>query len=126
MERYSKVFGSKWQSQYSEEFKRSVCREYLDGTESRATLSRKYKLGNSRITFWLKSFGWEIKKPIYLSSYVMPTKEDQDIPTEESASVKLLKKQLEDALLEKELYRKMIEVAERDLKINIRKKSVTK
>ena len=56
----------------------------------------------------------------------MPAKRDPDIQPEDSASVKLLKKQLEDALLEKELYRKMIEVAERDLKINIRKKSVTK
>jgi transposase len=56
----------------------------------------------------------------------MPAKKDQDVPTEDSTSVKLLKKQLDDALLEKELYRKMIEVAERDLKINIRKKSVTK
>jgi transposase len=126
MERYSKVFGSKWQSQYSEEFKRKVCQEYLDGQDSRTTIERKYKLGNSRITFWLKSFGLEAKKAIYLSSYVMPAKKDQDIPAEDSASVKLLKKQLDDALLEKELYRKMIEVAERDLKINIRKKSVTK
>jgi transposase-like protein len=126
MERYSKVFGSKWQSQYSEEFKRSVCRAYLDGTDSRTTIERKYKLGNSRLTAWLKSFGWEVKRPIYLSSYVMPPEKDQDIPAEDSISVKLLKKQLENALLEKELYRKMIEVAERDLKINIRKKSVTK
>lgn len=126
MERYSKVFGSKWQSQYSEEFKRSVCREYLDGHESLQTLQKKYKLGNSRITVWLKSFGWDVKKIIYLSSNTMPAKKDQDIQAEDNASVELLKKQLEDALLEKELYRKMIEVAERDLKINIRKKSVTK
>lgn len=120
------MFGSKWQSQYSEEFKRKVCQEYLEGQDSRTTIERRYKLGNSRITFWLKSFGLETKKTIYLSSYVMPVKKDHDVPAEDSASVKLLKKQLEDALLEKELYRKMIEVAERDLKINIRKKSVTK
>ena len=126
MERYSKVFGSKWQSQYSEEFKRAVCREYLDGQDGLRALEQKYNLGNSRISAWLRSFGWEIKKTIYLSSPIMPAKSDLNIPAEDSASVKLLKKQLEDALLEKELYRKMIEVAERDLKINIRKKSVTK
>jgi transposase len=126
MERYSKVYGSKWQSQYSDEFKREVCREYLDGSDSRTTIERKYKLGNSRLTSWLKSFGLSVKKPIYVSSYVMPSKKDQNVPAEDSASVKQLKKQLDDALLEKELYRKMIEVAERDLKINIRKKSVTK
>src|SRR5471030_522535 len=107
MERYSKVYGSKWQSQYSEEFKRKVCQEYLDGQDSRTTIERKYKLGNSRITFWLKSLGLGTKKAIYISSYVMPVKKDQDVPAEDSASVKLLKKELEDALLEKELYRKM-------------------
>lgn len=126
MERYSKIYESKWQSQYSEEFKRKVCQEYLDGDEGLRALEQKYNLGNSRISAWLKSFGLEIKKTIYLSSPIMPAKKDPDIQSEDSASVKLLKKQLEDALLEKELYRKMIEVAERDLKINIRKKSVTK
>ena len=114
------------QCKYSEEFKRSVCQEYLDGYECRKAIERKYKLGNSRLTIWLKSFGMELNKPICVSSYIMPAKKDQGIPAEDSASVKLLKKQLDDALLEKELYRKMIEVAERDLKINIRKKSVTK
>jgi transposase-like protein len=125
MERYSKIYGSKWQSQYSEEFKRKICQEYLDGDEGLSTLERKYNLGNSRISAWLKSFGLEIKKTIYLSSPIMSAKKDP-AQSEDSASIKLLKKQLEDALLEKELYRKMIEVAERDLKINIRKKSVTK
>lgn len=126
MERYSKTYGSKWQSQYSEAFKRKICQEYLTGDEGLSFLERKYNLGNSRISAWLKSFGLEKKRPVYVSSCIMPAKRDPDIQPEDSASVKLLKKQLEDALLEKELYRKMIEVAERDLKINIRKKSVTK
>jgi transposase-like protein len=126
MERYSKIYKSKWQSQYSEEFKRKVCQEYLDGNDSLQMLQKKYKVGNSRITFWLKSFGLSVKKPIYLSSYVMPAKKDPETKAEDDVSAILLKKQLEDALLEKELYRKMIEVAERDLKISIRKKSVTK
>jgi transposase-like protein len=126
MERYSKVYKSKWQSQYSEEFKRNVCHEYLDGSDSRTTIERKYKLGNSRLTSWLKSFGLSIKKPIYVSSYIMPAKQGPGTQSEDEASIQLLKKQLEDALLEKELYRKMIEVAERNLKIDIRKKSVTK
>jgi len=125
MERYSKICKSKWQSQYSEEFKRKVCTEYLDGELGLRTLEKKYKLGNSRISGWLRSFGLEIKRTVFLPLPIMPKKE-QDIQPGDSASVRLLKKQLEDALLEKELYRRMIEVAERDLKINIRKKSATK
>ena len=125
MERYSKIYKSKWQSQYSEEFKRKVCREYLDGNQGLRTLEKKYKLGNSRISGWLKSFGLEIKRTVYLPLPIMPRKE-QDMQPGDSVQLGLLKKQLADALLEKELYRRMIEVAERDLKIDIRKKSVTK
>ncbi len=126
MDRYSKIYKSKWQSQYREEFKRKICQEYLDGKAGLRSLEKKYKLGNSRITFWLKSFGLEVRKTIYLPSVIMPAKKESSLKAEDSDSVKLLKKQLDDALLEKELYRKMIEVAERDLNINIRKKSDTK
>ena len=126
MDRYSKVYKSKWQSQYSEEFKRKVCQEYLEGDVLRRSIEKKYNLGNSRLTFWLKSFGLEVKKTIYLPSPIMPGTNESDSNAEDTASIRLLKKQLEDALLEKELYRKMIEVAERDLKISIRKKSNTK
>ncbi len=66
MERYSKIYKSKWQSQYSDEFKRKICQEYLDGTAGLHLLERKYKLGNSRLTCWLKSYGLEVKKTIYL------------------------------------------------------------
>lgn len=126
MERYSKIYKSKWQSQYSDEFKRKICQEYLDGTAGLHSLERKYKLGNSRLTCWLKSYGLEVKKTIYLPSLIMPLKKEPALKSVDNDSVKLLKNQLDDALLEKELYRKMIEVAERDLKISIRKKSVTK
>lgn len=125
MDRYSKIYKSKWQSQYSDAFKRKVCQEYLEGEQNLRALERKYKLGNSRISGWLRSFGLGIKRTVYVPSPIMP-KKDQDILPDDSESVRLLKKQLEDALLEKELYRRMIEVAERDLKINIRKKSASK
>ena len=47
MERYSKTSSSKWQSRYSEEFKRFVCNEFLTGTLTRRELERKYSIGNS-------------------------------------------------------------------------------
>ena len=85
MERYSKVYGSKWQSQYSEELKLKVCQEYLDGQAGLRELEQKYKLGNSRISAWLKSFGLEKKRPVYVSSYIMPAKKEPDIQPEDSA-----------------------------------------
>ena len=47
MERYSKEFSTKWQSKYSEEFKRFVCNEYLSGLLTKREVELKYDLGNS-------------------------------------------------------------------------------
>src|SRR5687767_3110199 len=125
MERYSKVYSSKWQSQYSEEFKRFVCDEYLQGDLSRKALERKYKLGNTRLTVWLKEYGYQLKK-VYFAP-LLPMPKPINLSTAAStAQIEQLKKELEQARLEAEAYRKMIEIAERDLKINIRKKSNTK
>jgi len=46
--------------------------------------------------------------------------------TEEQKQIQLLKKELEDAKLLAEGYRRMIEIAETELKIPIRKKPNTK
>jgi len=46
--------------------------------------------------------------------------------TEEQKQIQLLKKELEDAKLLAEGYRRMIEIAENELKIPIRKKPNTK
>jgi transposase len=130
MEKYSRKREGKWQSQYSEEFKRSVLEEYLNGTIPVRQLEKKHKLGNSRITVWLKEFGYEVKKAYFHSAIFkelpeMPKKipiiKESTIDTEAS-----LKKQLEDALILAEGYKRMIEIAEQDYKISIRKKSNTK
>ncbi len=126
MERHKKLYPSKWQNQYTEEFKRQVCNDFLTGDLSRRQVEIKYKLGNSRLTYWLKEFGYDVKKTSFV---VFPTMvnfiKDEQVNQEDNSS-KELKKQLEDALLLAESYKKMIELAEQELKINIRKKSNTK
>jgi hypothetical protein len=124
MERYVKKYPSKWQNQYTKEFKRHVCDDFLTGTLCRAEVERKYKLGNSRLTTWLKEFGYEIKRPepLFLTPMEKPSNTDQ----EQNASTAQLKKELEDARLLAEAYKRIIDKAERELKINIRKKSSTK
>jgi hypothetical protein len=67
-----------------------------------------------------------IRKSIYLPLDIMSAKKKQVGTSGEDLPLKLLRKQLEDALLEKELYKKMVEVAERELHVDIRKKSGTK
>jgi len=48
MERFSKTSSSKWQSNYSEEFKRFVCNDFLTGMLTRREIENKYTIGHSR------------------------------------------------------------------------------
>jgi transposase-like protein len=126
MERYSKEYSSKWQSKYSEEFKRFVCNDYLTGSLTKREVEVKYNIGNSRLTYWLREKGYDYLKPriASLSSMKGITKNINNIDSEKSISD--LKKELQEAQLLAEAYRKMIEIAEREFKINIVKKSNTK
>ena len=125
MERHKKLYSSKWQNQYTEEFKRHVCNDFLTGDLTRRAVERKYKIGNTRLNFWLKEFGYQIKNPSFVAFPIMTNTPKDETNNNEKPS-KELKKQLEDALLLAESYKKMIEIAEQELKINIRKKSNTK
>lgn len=122
MERYKKEYKTKWQNQYTEEFKLMVCEEYKIGTLLRRQLERKYNIGNTRLTCWLQKYGYSIKKPesIALFSMAQQTKWNTD------KEIAKLQKELEDSKLLAESYKKMIEIAEKELKIDIRKKSNTK
>ena len=124
MERHVKKYPSKWQNQYTEEFKRHVCEEFVNGAQCAKEVERKYRLGNSRLVSWMKQLGYEYKKPERLPLVVMrkPTKPIQ----EQDALINKLKKQLEDAQLQAEMYRRIIEKAEQELKIKIRKNINTK
>jgi transposase-like protein len=126
MERFSEVHPSKWQSKYSEEFKRFICNEYLNGTLTRREIEVKYNIGNSRITYWLREKGYDYVKTriVPLPSMKQPTNNLNNKESKESVSE--LKKDLQEAQLLAETYRKMIEIAEGEFKINIVKKSNTK
>lgn len=124
MERYSKKYSSKWQSQYSEEFKRHVCNDFITGALTRRAIEHKFKLGNSRLDCWLKKMGYNYSRP-RLVSLSMPETVSPTNPKNQE-SVDKLKRELDDAKLLAETYRRMIEVAEEELKISIRKKSNTK
>lgn len=124
MERYIEQHPTKWQSRYSDEFKRTVITDFLTGNLSRRTVERKYNIGNSRLTYWLRDKGYFTNSPaqsVFLST--MP-KSPKLTNTEEQITI--LKKELEDAKLLAESYRQMIDLAEQELKISIRKKFNTK
>jgi len=112
--------------QYNETFKLQVIKEVLSGTISKEQARRKYQIkGKSAILNWIRKFGWSDSKllPIHFTS--MSAKKDLS-PEELQKRVKELECALEDAQLRAEGYSRMIDIAERELKIKIRKKSNTK
>ncbi len=124
MKRFEKTFSSKCQNRYSQEFKQMVCNDYLTSSFSRRHVELKYAIGNSRLAYWLREFGYSIKprrQSLFLS--IMPDSIKSDNSSKE---LEKLKKELEDARLLAEAYRQMIEIAEDELNISIRKKSNTK
>lgn len=114
---------------YSNEFKRAVCEEYLNGTASKMDIQRKYHISfKSAIVTWLRKFGYAKQPTSYypvVSTLNFMGKSDKDTQALEQ-KIKILEQQLADAELKVVVYDKLIEVAERDLNISIRKKRNTK
>ena len=124
---------------YSEDLKRLICKEHIELGTGLNALKRKYNLSShSLVHFWLREFG-------YISSELIKEKKSYYIGIEnfniikqdkpkliegdlniDHATILQLKKELEEAKLLAEAYRRMIEIAETDLKIPIRKKYNTK
>ena len=124
MERYQKEHFSKRQTRYTEEFKRHVCQEFKNGTDNVKEVERRYGLSNSRLASWLKQLGFEHKRATRLPLVIMsnPSKSKQ----EDAALINKLKRELEDAKLQAEMYRRIIEKAEQQLKIKLTKNIDTK
>lgn len=126
MERYSRKSDSKWQSIYSEEFKRFVCNYYLSGSMTKKEVESKHNLGNGRLTYWLREKGFDNLKSRIVSLPAMKSVTNKTIEKDSLKSIVELENELQEAKLLAEAYRKMIEIAEKEFKINIVKKSNTK
>jgi transposase-like protein len=126
MERYSRVSSSKWQSIYSEEFKRFVCNDYLTGSITKSEVESKHHLGNGRLTYWLREMGFGHLKSRIVSLPDMKFDKNTASKKESQKSITELEQELQEAKFLAEAYRKMIEIAEKEFKINIVKKSNTK
>ena len=115
---------------YSEAFKRQVVAEYESGLYTKASLKRKYGIaGNSCLPRWLRKYG-SLPHPRYHSKgRPMKNKSLQKIKEREAELLKRtveLEQALEKKEAELEAYRKLVEVAERELDIKIVKKSGAK
>ncbi len=122
---------------YSIELKHKVCKEHIfEGTRLR-DLVRKYNLSShSLVHEWLRRLEYipgtnRRTKSVYIGienfQPLSNKSKKSSLPlTSEQQQIELLKKELEDAKLLAEGYRRMIEIAETELKIPIRKKPNTK
>jgi transposase len=111
---------------YDDALKLSILEEVLSGQLTKEQARRKYQIkGSSAILNWMRKFGVADRKGISL--YFAAMKPQKELSQEELLKrVKELERALEDAELKAEGYSRMIDIAERELKISIRKKSNTK
>jgi len=117
---------------FNEAFKRKVCDEYLRTGVAKTSLLAKYNIKyRSAIQTWLKQLGYVdiYQKVAYLdikNQFALATKKSNKriSPSDQTleSRVKELERLLEDEQLRSDAYKRMIDIAEKDLNIPIRKK----
>jgi transposase-like protein len=117
---------------YSEALKQEVIRQVKNGLMSKEQAKRHYHiLGKSAVLNWLRNYEKYGVCSLALRSYSMSSKQtnkpENSVSAQQQAQrIKELERQLEDAQLLNEMYDRMINIAEREYKIPIRKKPDTK
>jgi len=114
---------------FTDELKLQVVHEYMDTDVSYKELMQKYNIrGNNNINNWMRKFG--LKTPSEQQIALQRTMSKQIDKTvherELEGEVQKLKQQLEHERLRILALNTLIDVAERDLKISIRKKAGAK
>jgi len=121
----------KFESRYSEEFKRKVIEEYLETGTPKQRLLDKYGITyRGAFQAWMPALGYvdirRLPKPAkLLAAYTLSKPKEEDIESLRRR-VKELQRELEDEKLRVEAYARLIELAEREQGISIRKKDNTK
>ncbi len=116
---------------YTEAFKRAMIEEYLHGTATKKELSEKHGIrGKGAFQSWMRELGYVDLRmlPAHVKATVttpMSKLEEQDI-NELRKRIKELERELDDEKLRSEAYARLIELAEREQGVSIRKKDNTK
>ncbi len=114
---------------YTDDFKLKVVQEYLMSDATVSEVQKKYGIKcRSCISDWVRKFGLhkpterEIEFERAMKEQSQKTPREQELELENSQ----LKKELEKERLRTVVLNKMIDIAERDLKIKVRKNSGAK
>ena len=110
---------------FTNALKLRIVQEVLSGSISQTAARSKYGIkGHSAILKRMRKFGYTGDS--YQTTEVMKSKELSDDPADLKLRIKELEKALKNAKLSSEAYSTMIDIAEQEFKIPIRKKFVTK
>ncbi len=113
---------------YSEEFKWKVVQEVLSGRFTKEEARKIYGIrSNCAILYWMRKYSGiddyrQGGSPIGISEQMQKMKEK----SKDQKRIKELEEALERERVRADLWQKMIEIAEEDYKIDIRKKSGAK
>ena len=114
---------------FPDELKLKVVQEYMDTDVSQRELMQKFNIrGVNTIKKWMRKFDLQApsQQEIELQRTMAKQKEKTPYERELEAKVQKLEQQLDHEQLRTLALDTMIEIAERDLKISIRKKSGAK
>ena len=117
---------------FSESERRAIIEEYLKGDRTKVEIWRHYtgyQDEHGQLLRWMRKLGYIEKTlrsgPVSLLS--MPASNKPQPSVEElQRRIKQLEQQLLDSQLKEEAYRRMIDIAEKELKVSIKKKPDTK
>lgn len=121
---------------YSDDFKRQVVSDYIESALTKQEILDKYEIrGNSLIQSWMRKFGVAdpyVKTDRGIINHHRLKKKNPDLPEPElqkqalTRRIKELEKELVEEKMRSEMFVRVIEIAERDYRLNIRKKPDTK
>jgi transposase len=117
---------------FEELTKRQMIEDYLKGNQSKAEIWRRYTgetEEHGKIIKWMRQLGYLegtlVTESVSLLN--MPGNTQPQSTVEElQKKIKQLEQQLLDSQLKEEAYRRMIDIAEKELKVSIRKKPNTR
>lgn len=115
---------------YNDVFKHRIIQEVLIGKISKEEARRRYRIkGKSAIQKWMLKFGYTPKVDSITLSMKSKKIRSSTLPNDSQElkhRIIELEKALEEANLNSEFYSTMINIAEKEFKISIRKKLFTK
>ena len=111
--------------------RREIIEDYLNGEETKAAVWKRHtgeEKEKGKLLRWMRQLGYLGKQDRESVIPLIPMSSQKPKRTKEELERRIqeLEDQLLDSQLKEEAYRRMIDIAEKDLKISIRKKPSTK